>query len=108
MYKPPDIVKIIDIDFDKEEFGNIVKKTHTIKIMFFFDEDFNAARYSYEVNYVGGTNCSGGYGNNNEIVYPNLYHALISAIDSICGFDKEQFKRVTRDIKLNYLANELN
>jgi len=106
VYKPPDIVKTIDIDFDKEEFGKIVKKKHTIKIMCFYDDDFNADRYSYEVTYVGGSSHGGGYGNNNEIVHPNLYHALMSAIECVCGFDREQFKRVTRDIKLNYLIDE--
>ena len=38
LYKPPEIVKTIDMDFDKEEFGKIVKKKHTIKIMCFFDD----------------------------------------------------------------------
>lgn len=106
MYKTPDVVKSITIDFETLEFSKPIKKKYNIKVMSFFDDDFKADRYSYEVTYSGGTMGDGGYGSNNEITHPNLYHALMSAIDLICGFDREQFKRITRDIKLNYLINE--
>jgi len=111
MYKIPEIVKAVEIHFDTLEFNNPVRKKYTINIMSFFDDDFNADRYSYEVKYPNYNNsvstmASGGYGIDNEIIYPNMYQALMVAIDQICGFDREQFKRITRDIKLNYLIDE--
>lgn len=111
MYKVPEVVKTIEVYFDREEWVSgtgtkITTKKHVIKIMCFFDDDFNANRYSYEVTYIGGTTASCGYGNNNEITYTTLYHAIISSIDAICGYDREQFKKISRDIKLNYLFDE--
>lgn len=97
-FKIPDIVGEYEIYFKD--------KKHNIKILSFFDDDFNADRYSYEIRYDGGMSVSGGYGNDNEIIHPTLYQTLISAIDSICGFDREQFKMITRDIKLKYLIDE--
>lgn len=97
-FKIPDIVGEYEIYFKD--------KKHNIKILSFFDDDFNADRYSYEIKYDGGMCASGGYGNDDEIIHPNLYQTLISAIDHICGFDREQFKLITRDIKLKYLIGE--
>lgn len=51
-----------------------------ITIYKFHDEDFNADRYSYS---IGTNHHSGGYGANNEIIYPNETLALLDAISHV-------------------------
>lgn len=69
-----------------------------ITIYKFFDEDFSADRYSYD---IGTNHHSGGYGHNNEIIYPNETTALLSAISHIV--DKEEFLRIKRQFLIESL-----
>lgn len=55
----------------------MVKKVTVYK---FYDEDFSADRYSYS---IGTNHHSGGYGLNNEIIYPNETIALLDAISHV-------------------------
>jgi len=57
-----------------------------VTIYKFYDEDFSADRYSYS---IGTNHHSGGYGHNNEIIYPNETIALLDAISHI--LDKKDF-----------------
>lgn len=57
----------------------------------FYDDDFNADRYSYS---IGTNHHSGGYGTNNEIIYKNETSALLSAISNIVN--KKDFLKIKR------------
>ena len=109
MYKTPDIVKVIKFYLNVAEYKPLrvtTEKLHTLSIECFYDDDFSANRYSYTIVYQGGTHASGGYGNNNEISYPTMDSAIESAIESICGFDREQYKEIIREIRLNTILDE--
>lgn len=82
------------------------RKLHTLSIECFYDDDFNANRYSYTITHPGGTHINGGYGNDNEISLPTIDIAITSAIESICLFDIEQYKEIIRDIRLNIILDD--
>lgn len=82
-----------------------------VKIEHFYDKDYNAKRYSYEVIYSGssipgkrGTHASGGYGNDNEIVYSTFDSAFDSALRVVC-YPLEANLDKYREIKLNILLD---
>lgn len=82
-----------------------------VKISHFCDKDYNGEkRYSYEVIYSGsipgkrGTHASGGYGNDNEIVYPTFDSAFDSALRVVCYPLEANLDRY-REIKLNILLD---
>jgi hypothetical protein len=99
MYKVEESIKHTDY------FGDIWIKSiyiddSIVKIEHFYDKEFGANRYSYKVNYVGGVHISGGYGRNNEIVYPTFDSALDAALLGTFSLDK------FREIKLNIILDE--
>ena len=103
MYRVEDSIK------NDDYFGNIWCKSiyidsSIIIIKYFYDKEFKANRYSYEVRYVDleqvGVSISGGYGSNNEIIYPTFDSAFDAAI--LASFNLDSF----REIKLNILLDE--
>ena len=84
MYKVENSIKYNDY------FGYIYAETIDIdgwevKVEHFCDKNHNGEkRYSYEVKYPGGTHASGGYGKDNEIVFPNFDSAFDSALRVVC------------------------
>jgi hypothetical protein len=116
MYKVENSIKYNDY------FGYIYAQTFDIdgmkvKIEHFCDKDHNGEkRYSYEVIYSGrflggssipgkrGTHASGGYGNDNEIVFPTFGSAFDSAIRIVC-YPLEANLDKYREIKLNILLD---
>lgn len=65
----------------------------TVTIYKFFDEEFSADRYYYS---IGTNHHSGGYGQNNEIIYPTEITALIDALSHIV--DKKDFLKIKRQL----------
>jgi hypothetical protein len=104
MYKVENSIKYNDY------FGYIYAQTFDIdgmkvKIEHFCDKDHNGEkRYSYEVKYTSGTHASGGYGNDNEIVFPTFDSAFDSAIRVVC-YPLEANLDKYREIKLNILLD---
>ena len=79
---------------------------YKVKIENFYDKDHNGEkRYSYEVKYPGGTHASGGYGDDNEIVFPTFGLAFDSALRVVCEPIEKNLEKY-REIKLNILLNE--
>jgi hypothetical protein len=76
---------------------------HIFTIEWFFDDEFEKDRYSYSVSYPGGNNVSGGYGKDNEIIYPTFDLALDSAIRSVSVKDDIRYKRIRREVYLDIL-----
>ena len=77
-----------------------------VKVEHFCDKNHNGEnRYSYEVKYPGGTHASGGYGKDNEIVFPTFDSAFDSALRVVCYPIEENLDKY-REIKLNILLNE--
>ena len=105
MYKVENSIKYNDY------FGYIYAETIDIdgwkvKIEHFSDKDYRGEnRYSYEVKYPGGTHASGGYGEDNEIVFPTFDSAFDSALRVVCYPIDENLGKY-REIKLNILLNE--
>jgi hypothetical protein len=83
-----------------------------VKISHFFDvvDSKGEKRYSYEVIYSGsapgerGTHASGGYGKDNEIVYPTFDSAFDSALRVILDPIEANLDRY-REVKLNILLD---
>jgi hypothetical protein len=67
-----------------------------ITIYKFYDLEFKADRYSYSID---ENHHSGGYGKNNEIIYPDDKIALLNAISHIA--DKKDFLRIKREFLIN-------
>jgi hypothetical protein len=105
MYKVENSIKYNDY------FGYIYAETIDIdgwevKVEHFYDKNNNGEkRYSYEVKYPGGTHASGGYGEDNEIVFPTFDSAFDSALRVVCYPIDENLGKY-REIKLNILLNE--
>lgn len=78
---------------------------YLINIYSFYDEYYKSDRYSFEVKYPGGISVSGGYGNDNEILYSTYEIALDFAINAIAVFDKELYKKIRREINLTILLD---
>lgn len=93
MWKPAEEIKVIKAD----------KYVFTIES--FYDDEFKGDRYSFSVSYPGGTNASGGYGNENEIAMPTFDIALDQAIQAIAGHNKELYKKLRREISLDILLD---
>jgi hypothetical protein len=106
MYKVENSIKYNDY------FGYIYAETIDIdgwfvKVEHFYDKDYNGEkRYSYEVRYpYNGIHAVGGYGEDNEIVFPTFDSAFDSALRVVC-FPIEENLGKYREIKLNILLNE--
>lgn len=79
-----------------EIFSETVINGKLITVYKFYDDDFNADRYSYSI----GTNYhSGGYGHNNEIIYPNETTALLDALSHVVN--KDDFKKIKRQFLID-------
>lgn len=65
------------------------------------DYEFQGHRHSYVVRKPGqGTYCSGGYGKNNEIVFPTVESALLNSIKRYIGNGEEEKQRIRREVLL--------
>lgn len=62
---------------------------------------FQAHRHSYTVRYSGGSCASGGYGDNNEIVFPTIESALLDSLKYVTT--KNNLKELRREIILEGL-----
>jgi hypothetical protein len=73
------------------KYSEIIINGKILTIYSFFDEEFKADRYYYSID---NNHYSGGYGKNNEIIYPNEITAIISALSHIV--DKNDFLKIKR------------
>ena len=80
-----------------------------VKVEYFYDKNHNGERrYSYEIKYPhNGIHAAGGYGNDNEIVFPTFDSAFDSALRVVCYPIEENLDKY-REIKLNILLNYKN
>ena len=78
-----------------------------VKVEHFCDKNYNGEkRYSYEIKYPhNGIHAMGGYGEDNEIVFPTFDSAFDSALRVVCYPINENLGKY-REIKLNMLLNE--
>ena len=78
-----------------------------VKVEHFCDKNYNGEkRYSYEIKYPhNGIHTMGGYGEDNEIVFPTFDSAFDSALRVVCYPINENLGKY-REIKLNMLLNE--
>lgn len=73
---------------------------YSISIYGFYDKEWNSWRYSWSVQTVGSYMASGGYMDDNSVVYPTKESALESAIGMVVGQDTQKKRDMIMEILL--------